>query len=129
VGQHWEDPRVPGAVELAARLADFWEPLHLMEIYPSARTEVKDDRQYFVYDIMTRGGTKIVWGAAPRTEVPGEAEFIVKLGRLQRCVEQYGPLDKFNVEAPGTVNVRGELKVEPRITKKPEEIEPETVVK
>jgi hypothetical protein len=118
---------VPGAVELAVRLADFWEPLHLMEIYPSARTEVRADRQFFVYDIVTRGGTKIIWGAAPQTQAPGEAEFTVKLSRLQQCVQQYGPLD--SIKAPGTVDVRGELKVEPRIVKKPEEAPADTVVK
>jgi len=128
VGQRWEDPRVAGAVELATLLADVWEPLHLKEISPSARPEIQGDRQFFVYEIITRGGTRIEWGAAPRTHAPGEAEFMVKLDRLKRCVEQYGPLDSF--QSPGTVNVRGELEVKPRMVKKPDgERAPETLVK
>jgi hypothetical protein len=128
VGQQWEDPRVAGAVDLAVMLADVWEPLHLMEICPSARTELQGGRQVFVYDIVTRGGwTKIVWGAGPHEQAPGEARFAIKLQRLKKCIEQYGPLD--SVKAPGTVNVRGELRVEPRVVKKEEPGEPETVIK
>jgi hypothetical protein len=128
VGQRWEDPRVDGAVELATLLVDVWEPMHLREISPSARPEIQGTRQFFVYEIVTRGGTRIQWGAAPRAQAPGEAEFVVKLERLRRCVEQYGPLD--SVKSPGAVNVRGELKVEPRMVKKPKaDGDAETVVK
>jgi hypothetical protein len=126
-GQRWEDPRVTGAVELAVGLSDLWEPLHLMEICPSARTVTHGDRQMFVYDIVTRGGTKIIWGASPHSLAPGEARFAIKVERLKKCIEQYGPLD--SVKAPGTVDVRGELRVEPRIVKKEDAAEPETVVK
>jgi hypothetical protein len=128
VGQRWEDPRVAGAVDLALALADVWEPLHLSEICPSARTELQGGRQVFVYDIITRGGwTKIVWGAAPGEHAPGESQVAVKLQRLKQCVEQYGPLD--SVKAPGTVNVRGELRVEPRMVKKEDPADAETIVK
>jgi len=129
VGQRWEDPRVDGAVELATLLADVWEPLHLREISPSARPEIQGARQFFVYELVTEGGTRIEWGAAPRAQAPGEAEFMVKLGRLKQCVEEYGPLNSVE-SSPGTIHVRGELRVEPRIVKKPEAAgKPETVVK
>ncbi|MCC6492236.1 MAG: hypothetical protein IT424_04365 [Pirellulales bacterium] len=116
VGRRWEDGRVAGGVELAAALGESWESLHLVEIIPSARPEVRGDRQYFVYEIVTRGGTRIIWGAAPRDQAPGEAAFAVKLQRLQKCVRQYGPLD--TVKAPQSVNVRGELQVLPRMVKR-----------
>ena len=61
-GQRWDDPRVAGAVELAVRLADVWDALHLAEIVPSARPEVQGDRRFFVYDLVTQGGTRIVSG-------------------------------------------------------------------
>ncbi|RIK87270.1 MAG: hypothetical protein DCC67_01960 [Planctomycetota bacterium] len=128
VGQRWEDGRVAGAVALAERLGDLWEPLHLVEIVPSARQEVLGNRQYFVYEIVTRGGTRIIWGAAPDEQVPGEASFTAKLQRLKTCVEKYGPLD--TVKAPGAVNVRSELLVTPRMVKKPAEAAaPKTQVK
>jgi hypothetical protein len=128
VGQRWEDPRVQGAVEIVGYLADLWESLHLTAITPRARPEIRGERQFFVYDIVTRGGTQIIWGASPHAGAPGEAAFMVKLERLRKCIEQYGPLD--SVKAPGTVDVRGELHVEPRMVKQPEGAgEAATVVK
>ena len=105
-GQRWDDPRVAGAVELAVRLADVWEALHLQEIVPSARPEVQGDRQYFVYDLVTRGGTRIVWGAAPQASVPGEDDFAVKLAAAQG-VRRSSTARSIRSNAPGTINVRG----------------------
>lgn len=117
-GQRWEDGRVLGALEIIGYLTDAWESLHLETITPRARPEIRDERQFFVYDIVTRGGTRIIWGASPHAGVPGESPFAVKLDRLKSCVQQYGPLD--SVKAPGMVDVRGELHVEPRMVKQPE---------
>lgn len=119
VGQRWEDGRVSGAVEIAARLGDVWEVLHLQEITPSTRTEVSPSgsQEYFVYELVARGGTRIQWGPAPQARVPGDDAFAVKLQRLQECVKQHGPLD--SIDAPGTINLRGGLQVGPRIVKKP----------
>lgn len=122
-GQRWEDPRVGGAVEIAARLGDVWEALHLQEITPSTRPEVKvtgsEEVQYFVYELVARGGTRIQWGPAPQAQAPGDDAFAVKLQRLNECVKQYGPLD--SIDSPGTINVRGGLQVGPRMVKKPAE--------
>ncbi|MBL9163571.1 MAG: hypothetical protein JNL18_12630 [Planctomycetaceae bacterium] len=117
VGQRWEDPRVGGAVEIAALLGDVWEALHLQEITPSTRPEVSGAQQYFVYELIARGGTRIQWGPAPQARVPGDDAFAVKLQRLHECVKQYGPLD--SIDSPGSVNVRGGLQVGPRMVKKP----------
>jgi hypothetical protein len=117
VGQRWEDPRLQGAVEIVASLGEHWEALHLESITPRARPVMRDELQFFVYDLVTRGGTQIIWGASPHARAPGEAKFVDKLQRLQKCVEEYGPLD--SVKAPGRVDVRGELHVEPRMVKKP----------
>lgn len=114
-GQAWDDARVPGGVQIAMGLADVWEAWHLEEIAASTRVEVRPGRQYFVYTIVTRGGTRISWGAAPLAQAPGEDEFAVKLARLKQCVDKYGPLN--TVEAPGTVNVRDTLEVNPRMVK------------
>ena len=119
VGQAWEDPRVSGAVEIAAMLGHLWEALHLQEITPSTRPEVSGSHQYFVYELVSRHGTRIQWGPAPRAKLPGEDSFAVKLERLQECIKKYGPLD--SLESPGTINVRGELQVGPRMVKKPSE--------
>ncbi len=115
-GQKWDNPRVQGAVDLAVRLTDFWEQLHLVDILPSTRPEILDEHRFFVYDLMTRGGTRVVWGAAPGMAPPGEADFDAKLERLRRCVIEHGPLD--TVQSPAIVDVRNQLLITPRTVKK-----------
>ena len=125
VGQQWDNERVQGAVDLAVRLADVWEPLHLVDILPSTRPEILDEHRFYVYDLMTRGGTRVVWGAAPGMSPPGEADFAAKLDRLRNCVTQHGPLD--TVQSPAIVDVRNQLTVTPRTVKKT--VGPRTVKK
>lgn len=125
VGQPWDDLRVVGAADIATRLADHWEQLSLVDILPSSRPEILDDHRYFVYDLMTRGGTRVVWGAAPTMAPPGEDSFDAKLARLQSCVNELGPFD--NVRSPKIVDVRNQLSVTPRTVKK--KTEPRTVNK
>ncbi len=128
VGQTWGDARAQGAVEIVNRLTDAWEPLHLDTITPRARPELRGEVQFFIYDIVTLGGTRIIWGASPMAGVPGEAEVGEKIGRIERCIEQFGPLN--SVKAPGIVDVRGELHVEPRMVKQPDQaVDEPTVVK
>jgi hypothetical protein len=117
VGQAWPDPRVIGAAELAEKLREQWEPLCLVDILPSARPEIRDGSRFFVYDLITRGGTRVVWGAAPGTAPPKEDPFDAKLTRLQDCVEKHGPVD--SVRGPAIVDVRGALAITPRTVKKP----------
>lgn len=112
VGARWDDPRVEGAVDLAVRLAPLWEPLHLVEVLPSARPEVNGPRRYYVYDLVTRGGTRVVWGAVPSDSPPGESSFDEKLARLQQCVQRVGPLD--SIRGPAVVDVRRRLQITPR---------------
>jgi len=126
-GQGWDDPRVIGGVELAARLADDWESLHLFEIVPSARPEIQGDRRFFVYDLRSGGGTQIIWGAPPQESVPGEDDFGVKLQRLKQCAVEYGPLD--SVKSPAVIDIRRGIAVTPRTVKKTDPADDETVVK
>ncbi len=116
VGQQWTDPRVAGAAALADKLSDEWESLHLVDILPSARPEIQDDHRYFVFDLITSGGTRIVWGAAQNADLPGEDSFQAKLGRLRKCANERGPLD--SVRGPAVVDVRKELAITPRTVKK-----------
>ncbi|MCA9230863.1 MAG: hypothetical protein KDA57_09440 [Planctomycetales bacterium] len=116
VGQPWADPRVIGATELAELLADHWETLHLVDILPSARPEIQDEHRYFVFSLITRGGTRVVWGAAPSNAPPGEDQFESKLQRLRECAQQHGPLD--SVRGPAVVDVRHKLAITPRTVKK-----------
>lgn len=126
-GQVWPDPRVVGGAQLAEQLHEVWEELHLVDILPSARPEIRDDHRYFVYDLITRGGTRVVWGAAPSAAPPDEPDFAAKLTRLRECVKKHGPLN--SVHSPAVVDVRRELAITPRTVKKPKAADQETSVK
>jgi hypothetical protein len=116
-GQAWDDPRVPGAVELAVRLAGLWEELDLTTIVPSAREKVEVDRNYFTYDLINRAGTRIEWGPAPHAAPPGEDDFDKKLTRLKACIAERAALDLF--DWPEKINIRRGIDVTPRQAKKP----------
>ncbi len=127
-GQQWADPRVIGATELAELLSGTWEALHLVDILPSARAEIQDQHRYFVFNLITQGGTRIEWGAAPSNAPPGEDDFETKLQRLQQCANLHGPLD--SVRGPAVVDVRHGLAITPRtVQKTPSAGEPVPLVK
>lgn len=112
VGQRWDDPRVAGGLALAERLADVWEKYYLVEIVPSVRPEVRGGQSSFLYRLVTRGGTRINWGAPPEAALPGEPDFAAKLARLEKCITDIGPLN--TVRGPDMVDVRYDLTVTPR---------------
>ncbi len=127
-GQRWDDPRVAGAADLANRLSAVWQTYHLANILPSARPEIHSEHRYYVFNLITRGGTRIVWGAIAPAGSSGEADFQTKLERLKQCAERFGPLD--TVRGPAVVDIRRGLIVEPRTAKKPaSEEKKEAVVK
>ncbi len=128
-GQKWDDPRVAGAAILATRLASLWQQLYLVDILPSARPEIRGKHHYFIFNLVTRGHTRIVWGAAPQVGPPSEADFATKIKRLQQCAKRCGPLD--SVRGPAVIDIRQGLEITPRTalkTKAPSK-EKQSVVK
>jgi hypothetical protein len=120
-GEAWSDMRMQGAVALAARLREVWEPYSLLDIVPSDYPDVQRSHRFYTYEIRTSGGTAIQWGAAPNQTPPGESSFEEKLARLAGYVQQYGPLD--SIDSPQSIDVRDALHVERRTVQRsdPEE--------
>lgn len=113
VGEVWDDPRVVGGAHLAAGLYDVWQALRLVEIIPSAHVEVHGDVQFYTFEIISSGGTRIAWGAPPGEEqAAGESPFPDKRQRLLGFVSDTGVLD--SIDGPKLLDVRRELKVVPR---------------
>src|SRR5690606_33831182 len=103
-GETWNDPRVAGAVNLVSKLGDAWSKLHLVDVIPSDSPEVHKLGRFYVFDLIATGGTRIVWGASPGQEPPGEPKFDEKLKELKSFVAQNGPLS--STYTPKTINLR-----------------------
>jgi hypothetical protein len=117
LGDTWEDPRVVGGVKLASALYDVWRQLGLVEILPSPHPFVLGESRYYSYEIVTNGGTRVLWGAAPGEETSaGESPFADKRQRLMEFAAASGRLDA--IDGPASVDVRKELVVVPRTAKR-----------
>jgi hypothetical protein len=125
-GEAWEDPRVLGAARLAAGLADVWQKLRLVQILPSQQPRLHGDERFYTFEILSSGGTHIVWGAAPNEEpMAGESNFAVKRQRLLQYATEQGLLD--SIDGPAQLDVRSDLVVVPRTARrKPAEPPTET---
>jgi hypothetical protein len=117
VGDVWNDPRVMGGARLAASLADVWQQLRLVEILAVLRSSPYEESQAYNFEIITTGGTRIVWGAAPGQETAtGESTFDEKRKRLLDYTAQHGQLE--SIDGPASIDVRSDLVVTPRTAKR-----------
>ena len=119
VGQAWDDPAAVGAAQLAAVLADVWYDLPLAVIRPTDRPEpalnpAPEDvhagaHTDVTFEIITRGGTRILWGYAPRDAMGNEPSADEKLARLMRYASRHGGLETGGLETGNsgpTIDVR-----------------------
>ncbi len=117
VGDAWKDPRVVDGARLAAGLADVWQQLRLVEIIASSQPVARGDGQLYSFEIVTSGGTRIVWGAAPDQQIlTNESTFAEKRKRLLDFAAQNGKLEL--IDGPKSVDVRTDLVVTPRDARK-----------
>jgi hypothetical protein len=113
VGDAWEDPRVVGGAQLAAALADVWQKLRLVEIVSPPEPQVRNDARIYSFEIITSGGTRILWGATTGQETAlGESPFGQKRQRLLDYAAQHGKLE--SIDGPASLDVRSDLVVTPR---------------
>jgi hypothetical protein len=117
VGDVWDDPRVIGGAKLAAQLADVWQQLRLVEILASAPNSTHDDKPLYTFEIVTTGGTRIIWGATPGQESSsGDSPFKQKRQRLLDYATQHGKLE--SIDGPAVLDVRSDVVVTPRTARK-----------
>jgi hypothetical protein len=116
VGDVWNDPRVIGGAKLAAQLADVWQQLRLVEILCSEPTS-SHDKPLYTFEIVTTGGTRIIWGATPGQESSsGDSPFTQKRQRLLDYATQHGKLE--SIDGPAVLDVRSDVVVTPRTARK-----------
>lgn len=116
VGDVWDDPRVIGGARLAAQLADVWQQLRLVEITATLRSNGRNEKPSCVFEIVTSGNTRIIWGATPGQESPiGESPCQEKRQRLLDYAAQHGKLE--SIDGPAVLDVRSDVVVTPRTAK------------
>jgi hypothetical protein len=117
VGDVWTDPRVIEGAKLIVTLSDVWQQLKLVEIMAALRSTASEDSPTYTFDIVTTGGTRIVWGAAPGQETSvGEHSCEEKRRRLLDYAAQHGQLD--SIDGPAAIDVRSEIVVTPRTARR-----------
>jgi len=98
-GSNWGDPAVVGAAQLAATLAPeqnidtHWKRLHLTAIFIPTPTTARRTLDQIDYELITDGGSRIVWGRAPgadRLEPPVST----KLQKLEFYLQQHGSYEE-----------------------------------
>ena len=93
VGTNWGETSVIGSARLSEILLPYWKDLNLDSIRVQDLT--KENRlNDMVFEIFTRGGSKIIWGRVPGTKHPGELSARQKIERLQKYVADFGKFDQ-----------------------------------
>ncbi|HBO43248.1 MAG TPA: hypothetical protein DD670_04805 [Planctomycetaceae bacterium] len=109
VGDCWGDERVVGAAEIAAQFGDPWRELDLDRIIA-----IGEPRQEYTYDLVTRKGTRVIWGCSPRGTDAQEIPATTKIERLRRYAIAHGSLEglngpqKIDVSRPEGLRIVGE---------------------
>ncbi len=96
-GTYWGDLMVLGAARLAEHLlhpfdetTTHWEHLKLARIELPRRTTAEVDIKDVQYRLITKDGSRILWGRAPGTDHPGELTAEQKIGRLTQYLADFG---------------------------------------
>jgi hypothetical protein len=89
VGARWGDAGVVGGAQIAAALGRDWHTLKLARIIPWERKPGRSGVEY-TFVLETNSGSRVFWGRAPGTEVPGEVPPAAKIAQLRRYAAQNG---------------------------------------
>ncbi len=104
-GKRWADAAVLGGAQIAAALGSDWHQLGITRILPVERKPARSGFEY-TYALLTASGTRIDWGRAPGTDMPGEVPPREKIAQLKRYQTQNsGSLD--GPEGPWHIEIDG----------------------
>lgn len=90
-GTRWGDGRVVDGAEIAAAFGPAWQELKLdciLAVPPPGRAAGEP-----AYELITRGGTRVLWGRGPGAKAPGELPAADKVARLREYARQNGTLE------------------------------------
>ena len=110
-GTKWGDLAVAAAAELADILqsggADgdtYWSRFRLAAIRLPVRTTAEISLDDLTLELITSGGSRIVWGRPPDSTHPGELTAEQKIGRLEKYDSDFGGFD--SAHGPYEIDIR-----------------------
>lgn len=89
-GTSWGDSDVEGAAALAALLSPYQKEFQLKKIDCPAGQSTETS----VYSLITMGGSKVLWGAAPGEARPGEPDAQQKIDRIKKYLKRFGDFQR-----------------------------------
>jgi hypothetical protein len=108
-GSRWSDAKVLGGAEIVIALGSAWQSMQFQRIVPlpadpatqtpsdaNRRAEPADAGRRLsepFFAMVTRGGTRVLWGHAPGANALGELSAAEKVARLQRYLANHDTLE------------------------------------
>ncbi len=109
-GTSWGDATVIGAARLANVLAStndgvsLWREFGLAAIRVPRRTKANVNSEELIYDLVTEGGSRIIWGRTPGTRHPEELSADKKIDRLHKYLTAFDGFD--HPHGPYEIDIR-----------------------
>jgi hypothetical protein len=92
-GTEWGDARLLGAARLAVLLKPNWKEFGLKAVRVPSVSGSKVPIDELSYQLLTTGGSRIVWGRAPGSRHPGELPAEKKIDRMKFYRRHHGSFD------------------------------------
>ena len=103
-GTNWGDVGVVGAARLADVLFAHWKQYGLAAIVVPRQSAADAKPDDFIYELLTTGGSRIVWGRIPDSDYPGELSAEQKIGRLKKYLDDFDSFD--HPHGPYEIDIR-----------------------
>ncbi|HUY92321.1 MAG TPA: hypothetical protein VMV10_26505 [Pirellulales bacterium] len=88
-GSVWQEQRIFAAAQLALVLGDVWEEFNFEQFEP----QTEPGSSALDFQLVTKKGTRVLWGAAPTTDEAGQALAKAKLAKLKQYFAERGTLE------------------------------------
>ncbi|MAG92396.1 MAG: hypothetical protein CMJ48_01410 [Planctomycetaceae bacterium] len=108
-GTNWGDAAVLGAASLAEQLSSEWNDLRLDAIWVTPHSNENANIDDLTFELISPGGSHILWGRFPDTKHPGELTVEQKIGRLRKVLSERGSFDSPN--GPYEIDIRHWLEI------------------
>src|SRR4029079_7726941 len=116
LGSPWGDDRITGAAHIAALLQTAWQEWGLTSVVVHCTA---DGLKQAVYELHTRGNSRIIWGHAPGCESSTESKALQKIMWIAEYVRRQGTLDDTHGSVDVDLRPAAGLQVTPRTAARP----------